>query len=309
MELLQTLSTQAAFINSQVIPWVLRLVMIGLGLSLTPADFKRVVLFPKAVAIGLSAQLVGVPLCAFVLAYVFNAPSAIAIGLVILAACPSGVTSNAYSFASRADVPLCVTLSAITSVVTVFSIPFLINLALHTFQDQGQLASLPVLNMLRDLIGYTLLPLVAGMIVRGTFTAFAEKAVEPIRKSVLWLMVAVLILGAVSSYQELLSNFATAGALVVTMNVLTMVLGFGLARLFRLPTPQVVTITFEVGVQNLALAFAITFTMLRRPDLAAAGLLYAVVMPATALAFISIARRMIGSAASPAPAGASESAS
>ena len=294
MELLHTLSTQAAFINSQVIPWVLRLVMIGLGLSLTPADFKRVVTLPKAVSIGLTAQLIGVPLCAFVLGYLFNAPSAIAIGLVILAACPSGVTSNAYSFASRADVPLCVTLSAITSVVTVFSIPFLINLALHTFQDQGELASLPVFNMLRDLIGYTLLPLVAGMIIRGTFTAFAEKAVEPIRKSVLWLMVAVLVLGAVSSYQELFSNFASAGALVVTMNVLTMALGFGLARLFRLPTPQVVTITFEVGVQNLALAFAITFTMLKRPDLAVAGLLYAVVMPATALAFISIGRRMIG---------------
>ncbi len=308
MELLQTLSTQAAFINSQVIPWVLRLVMIGLGLSLTPADFKRVVMFPKAVSIGLTAQLIGVPLCAFLLGYLFNAPSAIAIGLVILAACPSGVTSNAYSFASRADVPLCVTLSAITSVVTVFSIPFLINLALQTFHDPGELTSLPVFNMLRDLIGYTLLPLVAGMIIRGTFTRFAERAVEPIRKSVLWLMVAVLVLGVVSSYQELFNNFASAGALVLTMNVLTMGLGFGLARLFKLPTPQVVTITFEVGVQNLALAFAITFTMLRRPDLAAAGLLYAVVMPATALAFISIARRMIGVEPPPSTARTSEGA-
>ena len=308
MELLHNLSTQAAFINSQVIPWVLRLVMIGLGLSLTPADFKRVVTFPKAATIGLVAQLVGVPLCAFVLGYLFNAPSAIAIGLVILAACPSGVTSNAYSFATRADVPLCVTLSAITSVVTVFSIPFLINLALQTFHDQGELASLPVFNMLRDLIGYTLLPLAAGMIIRGTFTEFAEKSVEPIRKSVLWLMVAVLVLGIVSSYQELLDNFAAAGALVLTMNVLTMALGFGLARAFRLPTPQVVTITFEVGVQNLALAFAITFTMLRRPDLAAAGLLYAVVMPATALAFISIGRRMIVTESAPATVGASKTA-
>ena len=204
--------------------------------------------------------------------------------------------------------PLCVTLSAITSVVTVFSIPFLINLALQTFHDQGELASLPVFNMLRDLIGYTLLPLAAGMIIRGTFTEFAEKSVEPIRKSVLWLMVAVLVLGIVSSYQELLDNFAAAGALVLTMNVLTMALGFGLARAFRLPTPQVVTITFEVGVQNLALAFAITFTMLRRPDLAAAGLLYAVVMPATALAFISIGRRMIVTESAPATVGASKTA-
>jgi BASS family bile acid:Na+ symporter len=293
MDLLQALSAQAAFINSEVVPWVLRLVMIGLGLSLTPADFKRVVIFPKAATIGLVAQLIGVPLTAFVLAMLFNAPPAIAVGLVILAACPSGVTSNAYTFASRADVPLCVTLSAITSVVTVFTIPFLINLGMQTFAGEGELTALPVFNMLRDLVGYTLVPLVAGMIIRAIFTQFAQRAVEPIRKAVLYLMMAVLVLGAASSYQEILDHFATAGALVVTMNVFTMALGFGLAKAFRLPITQVVTITYEVGVQNLALAFAITFTILQRPDLAVAGLLYAVVMPATALAFVSIGRRMI----------------
>lgn len=293
MNLLQALSEQAAFINSEVIPWVLRLVMIGLGLSLTLADFKRVFVFPKAATIGFIAQIVGQPLTAFALALLFGAPPAIAIGLVIVAACPSGVTSNAYSFAARADVPLCVTLSAITSVVTVFTIPFLINLALRTFSDESQLAGLPVFDMLRDLIGYTLVPLAIGMLIRVWFTSFAEKAVEPIRKSVLYLMVGVLMLGAASSYQEILDHFAAAGALVLTMNVLTMALGFGLAKLFSLPIRQVVTITFEVGVQNLALSFAITFAILQRPDLAVAGLLYAVVMPATALAFVSIGRRMI----------------
>jgi BASS family bile acid:Na+ symporter len=299
MDLLQALSEQAAFINSEVIPWVLRLVMIGLGLSLTLGDFKRVIIFPKAASIGLVAQLLGLPLAAFSLALLFDAPPAIAIGLVILAACPSGVTSNAYTFAARADVPLCVTLSAITSVVTVFTIPFLINLALDVFSVEAQLAGLPVFNLLRDLIGYTLVPLALGMLIRAFFTELAEKAVEPIRKSVMYLMIAVLLLGAVSSYQQILEHFATAGLLVLTMNIGTMALGFGLAKLFKLPITQVVTITFEVGVQNLALSFAITFTILQRPDLAIAGLLYAVIMPATALAFVSIGRRMItgGSAA------------
>ena len=94
IELLEAHSQQAAFINSEVIPWVLRLVMMGLGLSLTLADFKRVIVFPKAATIGLVAQLIGLPLAAFVLAMLFNAPPAIAVGLVILAACPSGVTSK-----------------------------------------------------------------------------------------------------------------------------------------------------------------------------------------------------------------------
>src|SRR5690606_30775019 len=202
MELLEALSAQAAFINSEVIPWVLRLVMIGMGLSLTVGDFKRVIVFPKAAGIGLVAQLLGLPLAAFGLAWLFGAPPAIAIGLVILAACPSGVTSNAYTFAARADVPLCVTLSAITSVITVFTIPFLINLAMDAFANETQVVTLPVFNMLRDLIGYTLVPLALGMAIRAVFTGFAEKAIEPIRKSVLWLMIAVLLLGVVSSYRE-----------------------------------------------------------------------------------------------------------
>ena len=295
MGFLQSFSQQAAFINAEVIPWVLRLVMVGLGLSLTVADFKRVVRFPKAATVGLMGQLVGMPLTAFALALIFNPPPFIAVGLIILAACPSGITSNAYSFAARADVPLCVTLSAVTSVITVFSIPFLINLALQTFGDEGQLGTLPVLPMLIGLISYTLLPLMIGMFIRARFTRFAEGAVEPIRKTVLWLMAAVLILGIISSYRQLIDHVATAGALVVALNLATMALGFGLARAFRLKIAQAVTITFEVGVQNLALSFAITFNMLNRPDLAVAGLLYAVVMPATALAFVSIGRRLIQS--------------
>ncbi|MBI2186608.1 MAG: bile acid:sodium symporter family protein [Acidobacteria bacterium] len=293
MDLLQALGQQAAFINAEVVPWVLRVVMIGLGLSLTLADFKRVVVFPKAAGVGLAGQLIGMPLTAFVLALLFNPPPFIAVGLVIVAACPSGITSNAYSFAARADVPLCVTLSAVTSVVTVLTIPFLINLALQTFGDQGQLGALPVLPMLVGLASYTLLPLVIGMIVRDRFPELAARAVEPLRKSVLYLMAVVLILGVVSSYRQLIDHAATAGGLVIAMNILTMGLGYGLARLFRLSAAQAVTITFEVGVQNLALSFAINFNMLQRPDLATTGLIYAAVMPATALAFVSIGRRFI----------------
>jgi BASS family bile acid:Na+ symporter len=138
-----------------------------------------------------------------------------------------------------------------------------------------------------------LLPLAAGMVIRVIFPDLAQKAVEPIRKAVLYLMLFVLLLGVISSYQDIIDHFATAGALVIAMNVLTMALGFGLARIFRLPMTQVVTITFEVGVQNLALSFAITFNILQRPDLAVAALIYAAVMPATALAFVSIGRRLI----------------
>jgi len=283
----------------QIVPWVLRLVMAGLGLSLTLVDFKRVIVFPKAATVGLVAQLVGLPLTAFLLALAFDAPPAIAVGLVILAACPSGVTANAYTFAARADVPLCVTLSALTSVITVFTIPFLIELALQVFAEPGQAVTMSAQNMLLNLMGFTLIPLALGMLFRHFFPALAEWAVEPIRKGVLWLMILVLLLGVVASIEEIVDNFATAGLLVIVMNVLTMALGFGAAKLFRLPLQQVVTITFEVGVQNLALALAIAYAILGVPEFAISALIYAAVMPATALAFVSIARRMLSADVQP----------
>lgn len=301
MGILDALTEQAAFINATVIPWMLRLVMLGLGLSLTVTDFKRVVVFPKAAAVGLVAQLFGLPLTAFALAWIFGPAPTVAVGLVILAICPSGITSNAYTFASRGDVPLCVTLAAVTSVITVFTIPFLTFVALQTFLGQDQRPELPVLDMLGDIAMLTLLPVALGMTIRALWPETAKKTEEPLRKAVLYLLFLVLGLGVLSSWETIVEEIASVGLLVITMNLLTMGLGYGLARLFRLPTPQVVTITFEVGVQNLALAFAITFNILQDPTLAVSALVYAAVMPATALIFVRIARRMI---AADAPAAA-----
>ena len=307
MELLNFFTEQVGFINARVVPWMLRIVMLGLGLSLTLADFKRVIVFPKAATIGLIAQLVGLPLTAFALALMFNPAPAIAVGLVILAICPSGVTSNAYTFASRGDVPLCVTLSAITSIITVFTIPFLTLLALQVFVGEGQRPDLPILGMLYALAMVTLVPVALGMIIRYKWSEAAKKAEAPLRKAVLYMLFLVLGLAALSSWETILNEIASVGLLVITMNLLTMGLGYGLGRLFSLPTTQVVTITFEVGVQNLSLAFLITFTILQDPDLAVAALVYAVIMPATALAFVRVARKMIAADESRQVAAADES--
>ncbi len=280
-------------LNTRVVPLVLILVMFGLGLSLTLADFRRVFVFPKAATIGLLAQLVGVPLAAFLLSYLLAPTPAIAVGTVILAACPSGVTANAYTFAARADVALCVTLSALTSVITVFTIPLLTYLALVLFYEQGQMPELPVWQMLRTLMTVTLIPVTGGMLVRAFAPGFAHRVVEPLRRVTLALLMVVLLSAALSSFDVIRDNFAAAGLLVVSLNLLTMGMGYAVARLARLGMAQVVTITFEVGVQNLSLALLITLTILRDSDLAIAALLYAAVMPATALAFLPIARRLM----------------
>ena len=279
------------FLHSRVVPVVLILVMFGLGLSLTLDDFKRVFAFPMAAAIGLGAQLIGVPLVAFVLAYMWAPTPAIAVGLVILAACPSGVTANAYSFASRADVALCVTLTAITSVITVLTIPFLTYLALQFFFEEGQVPDLPVAEMLRALAIVTVIPVSIGMTARAMMPILARWLLEPLRRVTLILLLFVIVGATLSGYEAIRENFVRAGLLVASMNLLTMGIGYGLARLARLPAAQVVTITFEVGVQNLTLALLVILTVLREPDLAIATLLYSAVMPVTALGFMYMARR------------------
>ena len=201
------------FLNTVVTPWVLTLVMFGLGISLTVGDFKRVVTFPKAATIGLAGQLIGMPLAAFVLAYLMAPNPAIAVGLVILGACPAGTTSNAYSFAARADVALCVTLSAITSVVTVFTIPLLTYVALQAFFEQGQIPELPVGNMLWTLARVTLIPVVGGMIFRKLFPQFTQKLLEPIRKLAMVLLIVVLAGAAASSWHPYTLNPRLLGRL------------------------------------------------------------------------------------------------
>ncbi len=157
-----------------------------------------------------------------------------------------------------------------------------------------------MLNMLRELMLLTLLPVALGMAIRAKWPEIAKKAEEPLRKAVLYLLFLVLGLGVLSGWKIIVDEIASVGLLVITMNLLTMGLGYGLARLFSLPTPQVVTITFEVGVQNLALSFAITFNILQNPDLAVAALVYAAIMPATALTFVRVARKMIAGDQKPA---------
>jgi len=253
-----------------LIPVLLILIMVGLGLSLTLADLKRVVFFPKAAAIGISGH--------------------------ILAACPGGVTSNAYVFAARADVALSVTLTAVVSFVTVFTIPLLTYVSLLFFFQEGAIPDLPVLRMFRTLALLTVVPISGGMIFRMVWPVLAQKMVETVRRVAVIALTLLIATAAASSYEVILDNVLQAGLLVIALNLLSMGMGFGIARVFKLTTSQAVTITYEIGVQNISLALLVTLTLLDNPAFAITSLLYAVIMPITALGFISIARTMLARA-------------
>jgi len=277
------------------IPLALMIVMLGMGLSLTVADLKRVVVFPKAVATGLVGQLLLLPALAFVLGALLAPNPAIAAGAIMLAACPGGVTSNAYTFAARADVALSVTLTAIESVVTIFTIPLFAYFALSYYFEQGSAPDVPAGAMIRQLAMITIIPISCGMVFRAYRPAVAERLVELLRTVTLYVLIFLIVTAAAASWEVVLENFVEAGVLVVALNLISMAMGFALSRISGLPVAQQITLVYEVGVQNISLALLVTLTLLENPPLAIVSLLYAVVMPITALGFLRVAPRLRGS--------------
>ena len=277
-----------------IIPFGLFLVMMGLGLTLSIDDILRVIIMPKAVLIGLAGQLLLLPLVAFGLAFLMNPAPVIAIGLILLAACPGGITSNAYVFASRGDIALSVTLTTVASLFTVFTMPLLAWLALTTFAESSEIVSVPVGNMMRSLAQLTILPIAIGMTIRKFKPAFADRMVEPVRKMAIAILIMVIITNTYFSIDTLKQYFVQAGIAAFLLNIICMSLGYGLARLAKLNVDQTISITYEVGIQNLSLALVLANTLLGVPDYAAVTLIYGFFMKFTALSFMAYARKLKG---------------
>lgn len=282
-----------SFFYTQVIPVGLWIVMLGLGLSLTPADIGNVFVMPKAVSIGLLGQLVLLPLLAFALSVWLAPTPAIAVGAIVLAACPGGVTSNAYTFASRGDVALSVTLTAVCSFVTIFTVPLITYLALDYFLEAGTAPELPIGEMIWTLASLTVIPIAIGMIIRRIWSAKARQIIEALRTATFLFLLALIITGSLLAIDVLKQYFLQTAAVALSLNVLSMAMGFGLGRLFRLTVPQSVSITYEIGVQNITLASLVVLTVLRNEDYFVVAVVYAAIMKITALGFMYFARRWL----------------
>lgn len=277
----------ADFLKTVLLPAGLIFIMFGMGLGLTAADFKRVILSPKAKLVGCAAQLLALPVLAFTIATVFRMPGDLAAGLMLIAVCPGGVTSNVISHLSRGDIPLSVTLTAISSVVTVFTIPLLMKLSMTHFLGSHAVIELPFLKTFIQLFAVTLLPIIIGMFVHARFPGFSQRMARPVNLfSIIFL--AVVILAAVLKEKDLGAQIAIAGPAVAALNICGMALGFGLAMGFGLPRAQQVTITIEVGIQNATLALAIALGILESPRLAIPAVVYGLFMFFTGAAMIAI---------------------
>lgn len=277
----------ADLLKTVFLPLGLILIMFGMGLGLTAGDFKRVLLSPKAKLLGLAMQLLALPAIAFVLATAFRLPGDLATGLMLVAACPGGPTSNIISHLSRGDTALSVTLTAFSSVIAVFTLPLVVGGAMAHFMGDAAVIRLPFGKTLVQLLVVTVVPIVLGMVVHARCPRFSERMARPVNVISL-VFLAVIIFAAVLKEQELGKQIAAAGSAVVALNVAGMAAGFGAATLFRLPRPQCVTISIEVGIQNATLALAIALGILESPRLAIPAVVYGLLMFATGAAMIAV---------------------
>ena len=254
------------------------IIMLGMGLSLVVDDFKRIVQRPVAVIGGLVLQLVVLPLIAFGIAYILHLPDFIAVGLIILAACPGGATSNLITHLAKGDTALSVTLTALSSFITIVSIPVVINIGLETFLGSGNTIQLDVADTIKKILLVSIIPIVLGMALRRFFPLLATKAEKPVRIASAILLFVIIIGIVVKEKENIITYFAQAGIAALLLNVLSMAVGFGGAKLLKLNTAQATSISIETGIQNGTMAIAIAVGILHRSDFSIAAGVYSLIM-------------------------------
>ncbi|MEJ6551182.1 MULTISPECIES: bile acid:sodium symporter family protein [Psychrobacter] len=270
------------FVNSKVIPISIFLIMMGMGLSLVTNDFKRVVKYPKAVAIGLTNQLLFLPLVGFALATFMSLEPEYAVGVMLLVLCPGGTTSNLFTYLAKGDVALSVTMTAIASVITVFTIPIVLSFSLVYFMGAGSEFQLPVAKTMISLITLTILPVSIGMLIKRYAASFADKAqVMVSRFGVIFLSFLVIFLGYVQR-DILVEALVATGPVSLILNVSTMALGYYTSKWFGLNPAQRRSITMEVGLQNSTLSMFMALTLLANYKMSLTPAIYTLIMFLTA---------------------------
>lgn len=269
-------------VNSVVIPICLFLIMMGMGLTLVTNDFKRVLKYPKAVGIGLTNQLILLPVIGFALANIMPLESEYAVGVMLLVLCPGGTTSNLFTYLAKGDVALSVTMTAIASIITVFSIPVVLSFSLIHFMGAGSEFQLPVLKTVLTLVLLTILPISVGMLIKRFAPRVADSSQQYVsRFGVTFLAFLVAFLSYVQRDIIVEAFFAT-GPVSLLLNLSTMALGYYTSKWFGLNLAQRASVTLEVGLQNSTLSIFMALTLLANYKMSLMPAIYTLIMFLTA---------------------------
>ena len=245
------------------LPISLAIIMFGMGLTLVVGDFARLFTYPKAVIVGLCNQLILLPLIGFSIILLFDLSSSMAIGIMILALCPGGPTSNLITQVSRGNIGLSVTLTALASLITVFTIPIILSKAITYFTGEtGVVIELPIVQTMLQILIITVIPVSIGMVIRKKNEGFALRMERPMRTASTVLFVIIFLLVMIANKDLIVQAMKEVGLATLLLNLSTMALGYITARAFRIKGKSQISITIESGIQNGTLAFVIATTIL-----------------------------------------------
>ncbi|WP_339840040.1 bile acid:sodium symporter family protein [uncultured Maribacter sp.] len=269
------------------------IIMFGMGLSLTVTDFKRIFIYPKAIIIGLCCQILILPLIGFTIATTLNLSPTIAIGIMLLSACPGGPTSNMLTFLAKGDLALSVSLTAVASILTIFTIPIIVQFAIEEFSNESQIISVDAPTMIKQLMVIVLIPVSLGMWVKHRFERFASRMEKPV-KIISAIIFILVVVGITISIRDVLMTYLNeAGLPAILLNVCTMTIGFTLAILFKLNKKQAISISIETGIQNATLAITLATIALNNAEFSIVPAIYGLLMYLSATAII-LTRKYLG---------------
>lgn len=269
----------------------LAIVMLGLGLHLTTADFARVIRYPKAAFIGLACQLFLLPAAAFALCKVFSLTGNLAVGVMLLSASPGGITANLYSHLFRGDVALNITLTAVNSLLSLVTLPLIVSFSLAHFLAAQQQVPLPTQKILQ-VFAIVLVPVSIGMLVRHFASGIAHKLDRPVKLLSIVALILAIAAAIIDQRQTLMENFKAVGAITLLFNIVSLAVGYLAPRIFGVAKPQAIAIGMEIGIHNSTLAIAIATTVLMNSAYAMPAAIYSIFMFTTAAMFgYLVARR------------------
>ncbi len=273
-----------------ILPLSLAFIMFSLGLGLTSNDFKRIVNKPKEFLVGAFSQIFILPLIAFILVLIWPLNPMLAVGVMIIAAAPGGATSNILTSFAKGDVALSISLTAIISLLCIFTIPFIVISSLQFFSDATLTKEIKLFDIAIKMFLIVTIPVLLGMIIRNFFNSFSTNF-EPVTKKIsIFLFVLVLIGAIVSERENVISYFAQAGLITLVLNLIMMTIAFYIAKILGSGDKQRKAITIECGLQNGTLAIVVASTIFDGGLYLIPAATYSLIMFATSLIYVYIAR-------------------
>ena len=241
-------------IVTTIAPFALALIMLGLGASLTTNDFTRVVKNPKEFLIGLVCQLVVLPIVGYLLIIILKTPIELALGVMLIAAAPGGVTSNVLTKFADGDVALSISLTAVTSLISIISVPFVVFLSIDLFDIDYVSKEISMVGISLKMFGVVTVPVIIGMLIRRFADDFIMRNMNIIEKSSIVLFIIVFVAIYIEEWDSIIMFLTTAGTIALTLNVVMMIIGFYVAKIFATGVAQQRCISLECGLQNGTLA-------------------------------------------------------